>query len=195
MSRRREHDDALAERLLDAAEQRVAAEGIGALSLRVVAADASTTTRAVYTLFGSKDALIGELGVRAMHLLQGEVSSLPSYGNPVEDVVEAALAYRRFALEHPALYAIAFHTVDARSSLRFREAATNAFEALLLRLEPLESSSGLGDRTTREAAVQFDALCEGLAWTELRGNKLTPEPEAFWRSAVGALVRGFGTGG
>ena len=181
----------MAAALLDAAERRVAVVGVGGLSLRELASDAGTTTRAVYTLFGSKDALVGELGVRAMELLQREVSSLGSTEDPVLDVVEAALVYRLFALEHPGLFTIAFHTVDARSWPRFRKAAASAFGALMRRLEPLASAGRLGDRSVREAAVQFDALCEGLAWTELRGNPLTPDPEAFWRSAVGALLRGF----
>ena len=189
MSRRREHDETVAAALLDAAERRAAAGGLGALSLRELAADAGTTTRAVYTLFGSKDALVGELGVRAMELLRSEISCLGTTEDAVVDVIEAALVYRRFALEHPGLFTIAFHSVDARSWPRFRTAAASAFDALTRRLEPL----ALGGRTVREAAMQFDALCEGLAWTELRGNPLTPDPEAFWRSAVGSLLRGFPT--
>jgi len=29
---------------------------------------------------------------------------------------------------------------------------------------------------------QFDALCEGIAWMELRGNPLDPDPERFWHA-------------
>lgn len=191
MSRRREHDQTTAVALLDAAEQRAAIDGVGALSLRELAGAAGTTTRAVYTLFGSKSALVGELGVRAMELLRSEVSSLGSTEDPVADLVEAALAYRRFALQRPGLFAIAFHAVDARSWPRFQSAAASAFDVLLRRLERLASTGEIGKRTLRVAAMQFDALCEGLAWTELRGNPLSPDPEAFWRSAVGALLRGF----
>ena len=72
MSRPREHNDQMAEALLDAAERRIAADGVDALSLRTVAEDAGTTTRAIYTLFGSKNALVGALGVRAMQLLGRE---------------------------------------------------------------------------------------------------------------------------
>ena len=45
--------------------------------------------------------------------------------------------------------------------------------------------------TAYQAAQQFNALCEGIAWMELRGNPLRPDPETFWRSAVTALVSGF----
>jgi hypothetical protein len=41
------------------------------------------------------------------------------------------------------------------------------------------------------ASTQFRALGEGVAWTELRGNPLPPEPERFWRNAFHALITGF----
>jgi len=191
MSRPREHDQQLAEALLDAAERRIAADGVDALSLRAVAADAGTTTRAVYTLFGSKNALVGALGVRAMEYLGREVPASPPSDDPVADVVAAGLVFRRFALEHPALYSVAFHRASAAAWPLFREAAVEAFGALQLWFEPLAAQGLLGDRTASDAALQFDALCEGIAWMELRGNPLPPDPESFWRSAVTALVTGF----
>ena len=123
MSRPREHNQQLAGVLLDAAERRIAADGVDALSLRAVAADAGTTTRAVYTLFGSKDALVGALGVRAMEYLGREVHALTASDDPVADVVAAGLVFRRFALEHPALYSVAFHRASAAVWPLFRDAA------------------------------------------------------------------------
>jgi len=193
MSRPREHDQQLAQALLDAAERRIAADGVGvdALSLRAVAADAGTTTRAVYTLFGSKNALVGALGVRAMEYLGREVPASTPSDDPVADVVAAGLVFRGFALEHPALYSVAFHRASAAAWPLFRDAAAEAFGALQLWFEPLAAQGLLGDRTASAAALQFDALCEGIAWMELRGNPLRPDPESFWRSAVTALVTGF----
>src|SRR5690348_3553802 len=72
MGRKPQHDENTAAALLDAAERTIAAEGVDALSLRDVAADADTTTRAIYSLFGSKDELLGALGVRAFDLLRHE---------------------------------------------------------------------------------------------------------------------------
>jgi AcrR family transcriptional regulator len=190
MSRPREHNQQLAGVLLDTAERRIAADGVDALSLRAVAADAGTTTRAVYTLFGSKDALVGALGVRAMEYLGREVRALTASDDPVADVVAAGLVFRSFALEHPALYSVAFHRASAAVWPLFRDAAAEAFGALQLWFEPLAALGLLGDRTAADAALQFDALCEGIAWMELRGNPLRPDPESFWRSAVTALVTG-----
>src|SRR5262245_20405008 len=112
MGRRREHDETTAAALLDAAERIVAANGASALSLRDVARDAGTTTRAVYSLFGAKDGLLGALGVRAFNLLQHELEALPETDRPADDVIEASLVFRLFALEHPALFSIAFHDAD-----------------------------------------------------------------------------------
>jgi AcrR family transcriptional regulator len=191
MGRRRQHDEDTATSLLDAAEELIAKKGPEALSLREVAQAAGTTTRAVYTLFGSKDALLGALGVRAFDLLGQEVEALPTTARPEDDIVEAALVFRRFAIEHPALYSVAFQRTDPAVWPRFRPAVGEALAVLHKRFEPLAATGRLGDRTVREAALQFHALCEGLAPVELRGTPLGRDAEAFWRSAFQALIAGF----
>jgi AcrR family transcriptional regulator len=191
MGRRREHDEKTAATLLDAAERIVAEQGIDALSLREVARDAGTTTRAIYSLFGSKDGLLGALGVRAFNLLQREIEALPASDQPSDDLIEVALIYRRFALEHPALFSIAFHRADPAIWPRFRAAAVDALAILDKRFEPLADADLLGGRSVSEASTQFRALGEGAAWTELRGNPLPPDPERFWRNAFHALISGF----
>jgi hypothetical protein len=102
-----------------------------------------------------------------------------------------ALIFRRFALEHPALFSIAFHRADPALWPRFRAAATDALAILHKRFQDLHDAGLLGGRSVAEAAAQFDALCEGIAWVELRGNPLTPDPERFWVSAFQALINGF----
>ena len=191
MGRRREHDEKTAAALLDAAERIVAEQGIDALSLREVARDAGTTTRAIYSLFGSKDGLLGALGVRAFNLLQREIEALPASDQPSDDLIEVALIYRRFALEHPALFSIAFHRADPAIWPRFRATAMDALAVLDKRFQPLADADLLGGRSVSEASTQFRALGEGAAWTELRGNPLPPDPERFWRNAFHALITGF----
>lgn len=193
MGRRREHDDQTAEALLAAAERIIVRDGVDALSLREVAADAGTTTRAVYTLFGSKDGLLGALGGRGFNLLQRDIEMVPATDHPGEDLVEVALVFRRFALEHRAIFEIAFHRADPALWPRFQVAAADALAALDQRFEPLAAADLLGGRSIPEASTQFRALGEGAAWTELRGNVLPPDAEQFWRNAFHALVSGFAT--
>jgi AcrR family transcriptional regulator len=192
VARRKEHDETTAAALLDAAERTIAKDGVDALSLREVARDAGTTTRAIYSLFGSKEGLLGALGVRAFNLLQQIAEALPVTDDPEADLVEWALMFRRFALEHPALFEIAFHRCDPAVSPRFRTARLNALATLEQRFEPLADANLLGGRSVPEATMQFALLCEGLAWGyELRGNPGSPDAERFWRNAVHALVSGF----
>jgi AcrR family transcriptional regulator len=191
MGRPREHNEQTATALLDAAERTMAEQGADALSLRVLARDAGTTTRAVYSLFGSKEGLLGALGVRAMQILQEGVEALPATRDPGHDLVEAALVFRSFALEHPALFSIAFHRVDPAIWPRFRTAAADALAVLYQRFEPLADGDLLGGRAFAEAVLQFHSLCEGLAAVELRGMWLEVDAEKMWRDAVHALVTGF----
>jgi AcrR family transcriptional regulator len=194
MGRPREHDETTTGALLDAAERIVDAEGLAALSVRGVSAAAGTTTRAVYARFGSKEGLIVALGARAFALLGAAVAAVPETDRAGDDLVAAGLEFRRFAHEHPALFAIAIQRAlpDGELFSGFRESASRAFEVLEARVARLDSEGGLGGRSPRDAAWQFHALCEGLAVLELRdGARWGEAPEARWRAALGALVAGF----
>lgn len=191
MGRPREHDEDTAEALLSAAERIIEARGLGALSLRELADEAGTTTRAVYSLFGSKEGLLGGLGARAFELLRQGVDDLRSTRNPRGDLVAAALVFRRFALDHPALFSVGIQRADATAWPRFRTAASGALAVLHRRFEPLAEAGLLGGRSIPEAACEFHALCEGLAAIELRGTPLGASAEQVWRNAFHALLVGF----
>src|SRR5512132_948470 len=97
MGRPREHDDATRTALLAAAERIVADGGPAALSVRAVADAAGTTTRAVYSLFGSKDGLLVQALARdAFEFLYTEIDGLEETGDPVSDLLDVGLvAFRR----------------------------------------------------------------------------------------------------
>ena len=193
MGRPREHDEATAAALLEAAERVVEADGLAALSVRGIANDVGTTTRAVYSLFDSKDGLVVALGARAFDLLGAAVAALPETDDPAADLVEAGLVFRRFAREHPTLFMVGIQRALPSRELweRFRDAASRALSTLHARLERLAARDGLGGRSVAEAAWQFHALCEGLAAAELRDPGFSRDPEGRWRAALDALVRGF----
>lgn len=182
--------------MLDAAEVAVERDGVAGLSLRGVARDAGTTTRAVYSLFGSKDALVVALGARAFDLLRSGLDSLPETDDPQRDLVDAALMFRRFAREHPALFSIGIQRTlaDQAQWQGFQDAAWKALAVLEARFERLANAGLLGGRSVREAAFEFHALCEGLAAVERRGGA-PPEvdPERLWRDGIYALIVGLST--
>jgi AcrR family transcriptional regulator len=167
--------------------------GLDALSVRGIAAEAATTTRAIYSLFGSRDGLIAALGAHTYDLLRTALEQLPQTADPQADMVEAGLMFRRFALEHPALFSIGIQRTLPSSELwpQFRGAANDALAVLSRRVTRLQDRKLLAGRTVREATIQFHALCEGLAALELRGALPPKDAEPIWRDAFTALIAGF----
>jgi AcrR family transcriptional regulator len=196
VGRPRQHDEHTAKALLDAAERIVETEGVAVLSVRRLADDVGTSTRAVYSIFGSKEALVTALGCRAFDWLATALDNQPRCDDPATDVVEAgATTFRRLVVEHPALFRTGIQKADVAPQLaaEFRAAADGALQRVEERLRRLQDAGQLGERTLLDAAREFHALCEGLGALELRGA-LGPSAAAIWRDAIGALVAGFSAG-
>jgi AcrR family transcriptional regulator len=197
MGRPKLHDAQTADTLLETAERIVESDGVDALTVRRVADGAGTTTRAVYSLFGSKDGLVVALGRRAFDLLRVEVEALPATADPAADLVEAGVeVFRRFVVGHPSLFRIGVQwgTLPKPAlAAGFMVEARDALAGLEARVARLEAAGVLGGRTVRNATREFHALCEGLAAMEVRGILPRGEEERIWRDALGTLVRGFET--
>ena len=193
MGRPKEHNEQTAIALLDAAERIVEREGMAALSVRRVANEVGTTTRAVYSLFGAKDGLVAALGVRAFDLLGGTVSALPLTSDPLTDLVQAGLAFRRFVMAHPVLFRIGVQRVEVppAAAREVADAADRALAALRERLSRLQAAGRLGDRTLETASWEFHALCEGLAIVEARCGIGSEAAEQVWMDALSALLGGW----
>lgn len=197
MARPREHGEITRIALLDAAERIVAESGPHALSVRSVANEVGATTRAVYTLFGSKGGLLAALATRAFQFLRDALDVLPETANPEHDLISCGVnVYRRFVLERPSLYRIAFQRVIPELELtdELRVAREEAFGRLIHRVERVAAAGRLEQRGVRAAAVEFNAMCEGLANAELRGGTLrilpAGEEERAWRDGFETVVRG-----
>jgi AcrR family transcriptional regulator len=188
------HNEETAEALLDAAERMIEADGPGGLSLRRIAGQTQTTTRAVYSLFGSKDGLVVALARRAFAMLGAGIRALPASDDPAADLVEAgAVVFRRFAVDHPSLFNLAFRYRDAIPSQVWPDlwpTQQAALAGLHQRIARLGEAGGLADRAMSEATIGFHALCEGLAALELRGVLPAGEEERIWRHSLTALVSG-----
>jgi len=197
VGRPREHDDETREALLAAAERIVESAGPAALSVRGVADAIDTTTRAVYSVFGSKEGLLNALAQRSFVLLRDAMSVLPETSDPARDLIGAAVnVFRPMAIEHPSMFALAF--LRAAPDLELDEDTRAASRAGLLllrqRVQRLADAGRLGGRDVTMATAQFNALCQGMASTELRNPEfLGRNPAKGWRSAFEALVTGFET--
>src|SRR4051794_19256620 len=133
MGRPREHDDDIRLALLAAAEGLVERDGAEALSVRGVADIVGTTTRAIYSVFGSKAGLLEALAARLFELLSEAIDAVELTDDPAADLVAASLqGFRRTALEHAALYNLVFLRVvpDLALGAHFEEVAGRAFGRL-----------------------------------------------------------------
>ena len=197
MGRPKQHDDATREALLAAAENLVERGGAAALSVRAVADVVGTTTRAVYSTFGSKEGLVAALAQRSFEMLRDALAALPVTKDPARDLVQAALGvFRPMAVEHPSLFAIAFLRVapEVEMGPEVGEAAREGYELLTERVRRLADAGLLGGRTVQSATAEFNAMCFGMAVTELFSPlQLAPDPRRAWRAAFETLIAGFRT--
>jgi AcrR family transcriptional regulator len=195
MGRPRRHDEATREALLAAAERLVETGGPAAVSVRAVANEIGTTTRAVYSSFGSKEGLLAALAQRSFELLRDELAKLPRTDDPAGDLVEAGLrVFRPMAIEHPSMFGLAFLRAapDLDLGEGVRATASEGFALLCDRVQRLADLDQLGGRQVAVATTEFNAMCQGLATTELRSPYLLgADPEHAWRDAFETLVSGF----
>lgn len=173
MPRQPVHDDALRERLMTVTADLVDRHGAEGASLRAIAQAAGTSTSAVYTLFGSRELLLGAV-------IDGAFQSFFEAQAAAEPRGLRALgeAYRAWALEHPPLYRLMFTTALADTAL---PASPSSEEAM----SPLQRlvAARFPDATADEQGVLTLAI-----WSQVHGAvalELTgmPMPDGVW-SAV-----------
>ncbi|WP_290056076.1 TetR/AcrR family transcriptional regulator [Amycolatopsis solani] len=172
MARPRTHDEALRLKLLDRAGELIAADGPKALSLRKLAADAGTSTTAVYSLFGSKPDLVNALYTEGFRRFGARMAGTELTGDAVGDLVALGSAYRASALADPHLYGIMFS-----KSVPGFEPNEDAEKLARKTLEPLETvirravADGVfHDVPPATIAVGCWAIVHGLVSLELTGN-------------------------
>jgi AcrR family transcriptional regulator len=165
--------------------------------VRTVADEAGTTTRAVYSLFGSKDGLVAALAQTTFELLYDAIDRLPETKDPAADLVAIGTdVVRVLVRDHPALFRIAFQRIAGlQPEPLLLEARERAWVQLQGRVRRLEHAGLLGTKSVPDAAREINAMWEGLANAELRGDVLRIMPkgdeETAWRDALTTVVRGF----
>jgi AcrR family transcriptional regulator len=196
MGRKREHDAATGQALLDAAESLIGEGGLPALSVRALAARVGSSTRAVYSVFGSKHGLEQALVARAFRLLGAEVEALALTGDPRSDLIAALTqAFRGFVRAHPDLFRLVFLPgATWGQGVSFGEDAlaesNRAWEKLFVRIGRAQEAGVLGPSDPWEVALGLNALGTGLAVLEL--CQLMPDDiaGAVWESSVATFVLG-----
>lgn len=108
MPRSRTYPDDLRDRLIAEATQSLLSGNEEQLSLRRLAAAQGTSTNAIYSLFGGKTELIAAVVEKASAAFAAAQEKAVDERPSLHTLIELGHAYRRWALEQPALYTLLF---------------------------------------------------------------------------------------
>lgn len=106
--RRRERHEAKRSAIIDEAWKLARRDGLGAISLRDLAAQVDLRQPSLYAYFDSKLALFDAMFAEGNRQLLAVVAALPDREDPVEVLVELVEAVIRFSTEDPARYELLF---------------------------------------------------------------------------------------
>jgi AcrR family transcriptional regulator len=165
------HDEALRIRLLDTAAALLTSEGPDALSLRRLAAEAGTSTSAVYALFGGKPGILRGLFIEAFTRFGAHLDKVTPSDDPLADLLALGHAYRASALADPHLYAVMFASPvpGCEPAPQDYAHAEATFAPLLDRVRRAVVAGLLRDTDPGVIATALWANVHGLVSLELRG--------------------------
>lgn len=183
------------DRILGVAVAVLAADGVAGFTTRRVAERASTSTPAVYELFGDKAGLVREVFFEGFRLLRARFSRLAESGDPLADLRAVSIAFREFVRDDPALaelmFARPFADFDPGPSERAAGSAVREF--IVARVRRCVKAGLLGGDETDIAHVLV-ALVQGLAAQERAGWLGTSQAsvERRWDLAIDGMLGGLG---
>jgi AcrR family transcriptional regulator len=155
------HHGNLREAILASAASVIARDGVGALSLRAVAAELGVSHTAFRRHFGSREGVLNSLAVRGNLVLAERLRTAAAAG----EFMDVGVAYVRFALDEPGLFAVMFRSdlLDNDDPELIR-ARTEALAPLRAGVRAL----GAADPTATEVANW--AVVHGVATLALTGT-------------------------
>lgn len=158
--------------VLDIAARLLSEEGPAALTARRLAAEAGTSTMAVYTHFGGMPALVREVIVEAFTRLGDHLATVTPGEDTLDDLRRLAIAYRQNALDNPHLYAVMFGTVPLgryRPQPEEPELGRYTFDVLVDGTRRAMLAGRLAPGDAQHVAAQLWSALHGYVMLELAG--------------------------
>ncbi len=109
-ARRKQHQNALREKILDAARELFVAEGVEAVSMRKVADKIGYSATTLYHYFDDKDALLRAVCDTDFRALQESFKKVGRIADPIKRLRRLGQSYIQFALRCPSHYRLMFMT-------------------------------------------------------------------------------------
>lgn len=179
MGRVKERTPELRDRVLGAAVAVLEDDGVGSFTARRLAAAGSTSTAAVYELFGDKAGLVREVFFEGFRMLRSQFDAVPETSDPRADLVGVIGAIRGFVQVHPALAEVMFSRpfADFDPGPEETEAGAAVREFIIGRVRRCVDA-GLVEGNETDVAHVLLALAQGLCAQEVAG----------WLGSTGASI-------
>jgi AcrR family transcriptional regulator len=161
--------------LVDVAARLLAEDGPAGLSLRRVAAEAGTSTMAVYTRFGDKRRLLAAMHREGFRRLGQALRDVPQTDDPVADLLAMGLAYRDSALAGRHLYVLMFGRPlpDFSPDEEGQAVARAAYEPLLDAVRRCQAAGAMAEHDAERVALHLWSTSHGMVSLELN-DQLPP---------------------
>lgn len=179
MGRPKVYDDELRELLIKEAWEVLKVEGYHAVSLRVLTKRAKTSTNAIYTLFGSKEALMAEVLLRELDRKFANEEIRQDSEDPFHNLLRVAEYYREVVHDSPELFNGAIAALEEATSKtagvgrilqEFMVLEDHILRPLLAACRHLaEATPGLADtdEDITDMAISFWSAIHGFVGLEL----------------------------
>lgn len=199
MARPRKFDDETRAALIRDTADQIVAGGVESVSLRPLAAKHGCSTTAIYTMFGSRDALIEAVVRESVASFTRSQERVPVTGDALKDLVELGRAYRCWALKYPALYVVMigrggrspnvnpeYFTEDSPRMVEARR----AMATLVARVVECAREGILGDYPIEEMANSIWVGVHG--WVSVEGTRpvmIGQDPDVAYERFMQSLIR------
>jgi AcrR family transcriptional regulator len=175
-------------RLVDEAARLLVEHGPAGLSLRKLAAAVGVSTMPVYTLFGDKQGLLDAMHREGFRRLGETLRAVRQTADPLADLIQLGLAYRRAALASPHLYGLMFGRPVPEFSPgdAGRAAAEAAYRPLVDAVTRCQQAGALTGDDPERIALHLWAVAHGMVSLELNDQlPETGDPDGRYTEALG----------
>jgi AcrR family transcriptional regulator len=177
--------------LLAAAERLLEAEGVDALSVRRIAAEAGVAPMGVYNRFGGKDGVLNALLVRGFDDLDGALTDIEE-SDPLRVLATTGRRYRGFAKAHPAMYALMFDrgVPGWEPSPEALEHSAASFGRVVTYVRQAMATGAIIQDDDVEVAQRLWSACHGAVSLELRGLGFVEDLDAHHERLIDTMLAG-----
>src|SRR2546421_5588071 len=171
----------------------LASDGTARFTTRRLAAEARTSTPAVYELFGDRAGLLREVFFEGFRLLGRQLDELEESHDPRADLLDVINVVRAFVSDNPVLSEVMFSRpfADFDPGPSELEAGSSVRELIVGRVRRCIDLGALAGDETDIAHVLF-SLAQGLAAAEATGRLGTSQEsiDRRWALALRAVLDG-----